>query len=81
MKGFHPVGRRKMSLKKKGANGIVNGTKHSFGFAVLLRSIWTRKTHMDTVSGTEVVKLLIVKFFTVLTLKHLNFGMKLSLNK
>ena len=80
MKGFHPISGWKMSLKKKGANDIVDCTEHALGFAILLGGVGTRKSHMDPVSVTKLMKLFIVKFFAIITLEYLNGLFELILN-
>lgn len=68
-----------MSLEKKSANNVIDGAKHAFGFTVLLRGVWTRKMHVYAMSGVEMMKVGVIKFFPVVTLKSLDVGVKLIL--
>ena len=66
-----------MSLKEECANGVIYGTKHAFRFTVLLRSVRARETHMNAMSGAKIMKLGVVKFFSIVTVKSLDIFVKL----
>ncbi|XP_071728767.1 uncharacterized protein [Rutidosis leptorrhynchoides] len=49
VKCFHPIDWRKMSLKEKSANEVINGAEHTFGLSVLLRCMRTRESELNAV--------------------------------
>lgn len=76
-KSFHPICGRKISLQNKCVNNVVNGAKDAFQFTILLGCIWARKTHVNTNRVTKSMKLGILEFFNIVTLKGLDIGLKL----
>ena len=53
MKSFGPKQWWERGLNEKCADDIIGGANCSFGFAILLRGIGTRKSKGDTLGSTE----------------------------
>ena len=67
-------------MEDKGPHHIRDGTDDSFGFAILRRSIWARKSKLDAMSGKVGGEFFIDIFFPIVTLKTLNGPVELSLS-
>ena len=59
-------------MKKKGTDNIIDSTKRTFSFAVLRRSVGTRKTEKNAVVKKEGMIFNIIKFTTIITLYEAN---------
>lgn len=53
VKSFYPIYGRKTGLEKEGANNVVDGAKHTFGFAILLGGVRARETELNSMVGEE----------------------------
>ena len=73
-----PIGEGNRSVIKESPHGVANGSDNTFRFPILRRSVWTRKAKLDTVRGKEIVKLVVVKFFSIIALKGFDETIKLS---
>jgi hypothetical protein len=49
MKSIYPIARRHERLEQQGADHIVGGAEHAFGFTVLRRCIGARHTKFHTI--------------------------------
>jgi hypothetical protein len=80
-KSINPVGRGHGGLEKKSANDIVDGAKHAFGFAILLRGVRAGHPKGDTFGKKESARGSIIKLATIVTLHNFYSAVKLSENK
>ena len=67
-------------MEDKGPHHIRDGTDDSFGFAILRRSIWARKSKLDAMSGKVGGEFFIDISFPIVALKTLNGPIVLSLS-
>lgn len=79
-KCFSSEFRRKISLKRKCVNNIVDGADGSFSFTILLRCIRARKTNSDSIGMEMSKKWFVIKFSKVIALKRLDFSFNLYFN-
>ena len=59
-------------LKKKGTDNIIDSTKRTFSFAILRRSVGTRKTEKNAMVKKEGAIFNIIEFTTIITLDEAN---------
>ena len=64
-------------MEEESAHHIGNGSDDSFGLAILLGSVGAGQTVGDPIGIEETVKIFVVKFATIVTLKALDRGVKL----
>jgi hypothetical protein len=75
-----PEGRRHGSMDEKGADGVVDGAKHTLCFAILLGSVGIRMAKQNATTGQEGRHGVIDEFSAIVGLKALGNRVKLSLN-
>lgn len=68
---------RKISLKRKCVNNIVDGADGSFSFTILLRCIRARNFFSDSIGMEMSKKWFVIKFSKVIALKRLDFSFNL----
>ena len=81
MQGFHPKRRWKVGLEKKSSNDIIDGSKHSFGFTILLGGMRAREAENDAIGCKVIMKEFIVVFPSIITLKSFDGGIELGFDK
>ena len=81
VKCLNPIGRRKMGLKKQGANDVVDRAQNTFGTTILLGGVGTGHPKADTVGEKESSCVGVIELTTIVTLQAFNGGAKLSENK
>ena len=64
-------------MEEESAHHIGNGSDDSFGLAILLGGVGARQAIGDPIGIEESVKIFVVKFTTIVTLKTLDRGVKL----
>jgi hypothetical protein len=78
MKNIYPIARRYGRLEQQGADHIVGGAEHAFGFTVLWRCIGARHAKFHTIGEKEGPGRGVVKLPTIITLDLLDRAPKLS---
>jgi len=80
VKGLNPVSWRETCLKQKGTQSVIDGTKGTLCFTILLGGVWTRHAEGNTVGEEEHAGLGIVEFTAIVALDALDGGAKLCAN-
>jgi hypothetical protein len=80
VKCLNPIGRRKMGLKKQGANDVVDRAQNTFGTTILLGGVGTGHPKADTVREKESSCVGVIELTTIVALQAFNGGAKLSEN-
>ena len=79
-KPLGPVGERHGSMDEEGADGVVDGAKHTLSFAILLGSVRARMAKQNAATGQEGRHGIIDELGAIVGLKTLGDRVKLSLN-
>jgi hypothetical protein len=80
MKSIYPIARRHGRLEQQGADHIVGGAEHAFGFTVLWWCIGARHVELHTIGEEEGPGRGVVKLPTIITLDLLDRAPKLSMD-
>jgi hypothetical protein len=81
MKSFYPISGRDTGLEHEGSHDVVGGMNYALGFAILLRSVWTRHAECNAVGKKESASSDVIKFSTIVTLHTFDSGGELLLHK
>lgn len=81
MESLGPKRWRELGLKKQRTNGVVYGSDHPFGFAVLLRCMRAREPKGNSMFSEVLMKPGIVILSSVITLENFDHCFMLSFDK
>jgi hypothetical protein len=74
---FYPVASQNRSLKKQGAQHIINGAEDALDFTVMWRSVGTRHPQKCPFGGEECVRGGVIELMTIVTLDDFHGATKL----
>lgn len=69
-----------MCLKEQGADDIVSSSNHTLCFSILLGSVGTSETEINTMLFEKCMREMVIKFPTIVTLHRFNRSLKLCVN-